>query len=337
MDILILAVYSALVWFVFIKMKWLPWVPRGHRRDHPDRRPGNDDPVPERLRAVDQRRARDQVRGQRGAAGPGARHRGAGRSQSPRQEGRSAVPDRSDRLAARRALARSPARRLEGFVARARRAVAQRAGQGDQARSAIAQADAKGREVQVKLDLAQSVSARTASSFPRARAIASRSNRPRATSGTSRRSSTPRVARWRSLAPVRCRRGLASGNCASASRAGSATSTRRSHRSARSSRTPSGSCRRRRSRTGQRLRDQRARRPGSFTAAFPITPAMTFVEEVQQVIALYAQNELHQVRRQRGRVHARHRAPRPHHQGDRRLDRLGAGAGPGAQTAHSCR
>ena len=36
-------------------------------------------------------------------------------------------------------------------------------------------------------------------------------------------------------------------------------------------------------------------RPGSFTAAFPITPAMTFVEEVQQVVALYAQNELHQV------------------------------------------
>jgi multidrug resistance efflux pump len=36
-------------------------------------------------------------------------------------------------------------------------------------------------------------------------------------------------------------------------------------------------------------------RPGSFTTAFPITPAMTFVEETYQVIALYAQNELHQV------------------------------------------
>ena len=33
-------------------------------------------------------------------------------------------------------------------------------------------------------------------------------------------------------------------------------------------------------------------RPGSFTAAFPITPAMTFVENTAQVIALYAQNEL---------------------------------------------
>jgi multidrug resistance efflux pump len=36
-------------------------------------------------------------------------------------------------------------------------------------------------------------------------------------------------------------------------------------------------------------------RPGSFTAAFPITPAMTFVENSYQVIALFAQNELHQV------------------------------------------
>jgi multidrug resistance efflux pump len=36
-------------------------------------------------------------------------------------------------------------------------------------------------------------------------------------------------------------------------------------------------------------------RPGAFTTAFPITPAMTFVEEVYQIIGLYAQNELHQV------------------------------------------
>lgn len=36
-------------------------------------------------------------------------------------------------------------------------------------------------------------------------------------------------------------------------------------------------------------------RPGSFTAAFPVTPAMTFVEDAFEVIALFAQNELHQV------------------------------------------
>jgi len=33
-------------------------------------------------------------------------------------------------------------------------------------------------------------------------------------------------------------------------------------------------------------------RPGSFTTAFPITPAMTIVEDTYQVIALYQQNEL---------------------------------------------
>jgi multidrug resistance efflux pump len=36
-------------------------------------------------------------------------------------------------------------------------------------------------------------------------------------------------------------------------------------------------------------------RPGAFTTAFPITPAMTFVEETYQVIALFNQNELHKV------------------------------------------
>lgn len=37
-------------------------------------------------------------------------------------------------------------------------------------------------------------------------------------------------------------------------------------------------------------------RPGSFTAAFPITPAITFVETTTMVIALFGQNELHQVK-----------------------------------------
>jgi len=36
-------------------------------------------------------------------------------------------------------------------------------------------------------------------------------------------------------------------------------------------------------------------RPGSMTAAFPVTPAMTFVETQYQIIGLFGQNELHQV------------------------------------------
>jgi multidrug resistance efflux pump len=36
-------------------------------------------------------------------------------------------------------------------------------------------------------------------------------------------------------------------------------------------------------------------RPGTMTAAFPVTPVMTFVESEYQVIALFHQNELHQI------------------------------------------
>jgi multidrug resistance efflux pump len=36
-------------------------------------------------------------------------------------------------------------------------------------------------------------------------------------------------------------------------------------------------------------------RPGSMTAAFPVTPAMTFVENEYQVVALFRQNELHAI------------------------------------------
>ncbi len=36
-------------------------------------------------------------------------------------------------------------------------------------------------------------------------------------------------------------------------------------------------------------------RPGTMTAAFPVTPVMTFVEAQYSVIALYGQNELHQI------------------------------------------
>jgi multidrug resistance efflux pump len=37
-------------------------------------------------------------------------------------------------------------------------------------------------------------------------------------------------------------------------------------------------------------------REGSMTAAFPVTPVLTFVESVYTVIALFAQNELHQIK-----------------------------------------
>ena len=68
-------------------------------------------------------------------------------------------------------------------------------------------------------------------------------------------------------------------------------------------------------------------RPGFFVAGMPFNEVMTFVDNEYQIFALFNQNELHQVvAGQRSRDHARH-LPRPHHQGPRRLDHLGAIAG----------
>ena len=69
-------------------------------------------------------------------------------------------------------------------------------------------------------------------------------------------------------------------------------------------------------------------RTGSFTAAFPITPAMTFVENTYQVVAFYQPERAAPDRPgQRGRVHPPG-DPRPRVQGQGRLDHLGPGPGP---------
>ncbi len=69
-------------------------------------------------------------------------------------------------------------------------------------------------------------------------------------------------------------------------------------------------------------------RTGSFTSAFPITPAMTFVENTYQVIAFYQQNELHQVEPGNEAEFILSGDPRPRVQGQGRLDHLGTGPGP---------
>ena len=56
---------------------------------------------------------------------------------------------------------------------------------------------------------------------------------------------------------------------------------------------------------------------------------MSFVEETYQVIALYAQNELRLVEPGNEAEFALNDHPGPHHQGQGRLHRLGAGPGPG--------
>ena len=68
-------------------------------------------------------------------------------------------------------------------------------------------------------------------------------------------------------------------------------------------------------------------RPGTMTAAFPVTPVMTFVEDEYQVIALFAPERAAPDRAgRRSRVHAAD-LPRTDHQGQGRFDHLGAGPG----------
>ncbi len=70
-------------------------------------------------------------------------------------------------------------------------------------------------------------------------------------------------------------------------------------------------------------------RPGSYVTAFPVAPAMSFVEEQYQVIALYAQNELRLVEPGNDAEFALTHISGTHHQGEGRFDRVGAGTGPG--------
>ena len=69
-------------------------------------------------------------------------------------------------------------------------------------------------------------------------------------------------------------------------------------------------------------------RPGQMATALGALPVMTFVEDEFQVIALYHQNELHKVQPGDEAEIALADLSGPHHQGERRLDRLGPGAGP---------
>ena len=71
--------------------------------------------------------------------------------------------------------------------------------------------------------------------------------------------------------------------------------------------------------------------------AFPVAPAMSFVEETYQVIALYGQNELRLVEPGNdGGVRAQD-VSGTHHQGEGGLHRLGAGSGAGRRSRACCR
>ena len=68
-------------------------------------------------------------------------------------------------------------------------------------------------------------------------------------------------------------------------------------------------------------------RPGFFVAGMPFNEVMTFVDNEYQIFALFDQNELHQVEPGNEAEITLDTYPGPRHQGARRLDHLGAGAG----------
>ena len=64
-------------------------------------------------------------------------------------------------------------------------------------------------------------------------------------------------------------------------------------------------------------------------------PVMTFVEQEHVILALFGQNELHQVEPGNEAEIALSTYPGPHHQDQGRLDHLGAGTGPAAADRHA--
>ncbi len=78
-------------------------------------------------------------------------------------------------------------------------------------------------------------------------------------------------------------------------------------------------------------------RPGGFVAALPVAPVMTLVEATGTLVALFAQNELHQVEDGNEAEFALNTHPGQHDQGQGELDRLGAGRGAAPGQPARCR
>ena len=334
MEILALAIYSAIVWFIFIKKKWLPWniatqvtvviIPIVALSA-----------TILLLNVVAPSTADVRVIKYVINVVPQVRGRVIEVPVEPNRlvkKGRRAVPHRSDAVRARRARARGATRRHEGLVARARRAGAGRPGQdhgGARRDRAGGRQGARG---------AGEARPRARACRPEPRARLDRRGRPLlARAGRSGRQESRGADRHR--ARVRgagaCRRGA--GAC-------QRTATQGAHRRpvrrrVRAGRADSRAARERQVgaraddgvRPGRRLRDQRAIASGLFHDRLPDHAG----DDLRRAGppgrgALRAERTAPGRARQRSRIHAQ-RLPRPNHQGDGRLDRLGAGARPGAQ------
>ena len=295
MEVLLLAIYAAIVWFVFIKMKWLPW--------------NTGTQVTVVIIPIVALTALILSLNVVAPSSADVRVIKYVINIVPQVRGRVIeVPVEPNRLVKKgdvlfridptpyELTVRSLEAQLANAVAGSRELGEQLIGaQGKvvESRGAIQQSEAKIREVQTRLDLARTrvaqnrelVATGAGDRFALEKAqtdLAELEAQLDTARASPRRPAPPRRRPWRASASSR-----------SAARARSTTSTRRSRTSARSWPTPSGNSSRRRCvapadgyPTNVQLR------PGSFTTAFPITPAMTFVEEKYQVVALFHQNEL---------------------------------------------
>ena len=296
MELILLGIYAAFVWLIFIKLKWLPWNIglAGDRGDHPDRGADGAHPHAQRRGAVVGRRARHQVRGEHRAAGEGPGDRGSGRTQPAGEEGRRAVQDRPHALPAPGERARSAARQRHRLLEGTRGAAHRFGGAGGPGQERHRAGGRAGpRSVGEGRSRAYARRTRTANWWRQGPATSSTWSRRRRTSrnwkarldGARSAEAQARSAEAQALAgerQIRQRLGAkANGEYAQVAQVRAQLESAKWDLSQTTATAPAN---------GYAINVQL--RPGSMTAAFPALPVMTFVEDELQVIALYSQNEL---------------------------------------------
>ena len=273
----------------------------GHGRHHPDRRADRADPDAERRRAVVARRAGVPVHGSDRLAGPGPRDRGADRGrQPPGQEGRRAVPHRPDALPARRSTRCRRSSPTPSAQQKRGRGIAEgRPGaRSSRRKGAIDAGDGEDRRGERASSTSRASASRSTASWSPTGAgtrfdleqaetnvadldgqlDAARSAEAQARAGETQ------ARRRASAGPAEARRARSNGEYAQVAQIRAQLESAQWDLDQTTTRSPCD-C----------YVINLQLRPGGFVAALPVAPVMTLVEATGSVVALYRQNELHQV------------------------------------------
>ena len=298
MEVLLLAIYAFFVWLIFFKFKWLAWTMTAAVVvvTIPIIGTGGAGPAAERLRAVGARRPGGEVR----RAGDPSRHRprdrGAGRAEPPRPQGRRAVSHRS-------AAVPVQVDRLEALLA------STTAGVGAQ-REELRAADA---QIEVSLNRVTSVESSIEANRVRMKLAELRVGQTDelADAGAGDRFEAER---WQTdLEQQRADLGALLPQLSAAEQ--EVTASRRTAAGLREKLgARSGDEQADVAQVGAQLADARWKlnetvvyapadgwvinlqlRPGSTVSQLPLNPVMSFVEQEQIILALFGQNELHEV------------------------------------------